>query len=158
YCWLTCVLALASVDAGNFGVGSLLIDRAGNVVAHGHNEVFRPYFRSDLHAEMVVMDRFEDAHPQLAEVGEYTLYTSLEPCPMCLVRLISSGLKNVVYAAPDEEGGMTTRLESLPSLWVELSRGKSFKQAGCSEALKEAALEIFLLNLDKRADAIKKRS
>jgi len=62
YVWLTDVLALKAVDSGNFGVGCILVDLHGNVVFQGHNEVFNPYFRSDRHAEMVVMDDFEDTH------------------------------------------------------------------------------------------------
>src|SRR5258708_596164 len=65
YVWLTCALALEAVAAGNFGVGALLIDETGEVVALGHNEVFHPYFRSDRHAEMVVLDAWEDARAGL---------------------------------------------------------------------------------------------
>jgi len=48
------------VASGNFGVGCIIVDVYGNVIVQGHNEVFHPYFRSDRHAEMVVMREFED--------------------------------------------------------------------------------------------------
>src|SRR5579864_9473013 len=54
YAWLTCTLALEGVARDNFGVGAILVDAGGQVVAQGHNQVFHPYFRSDRHAEMVV--------------------------------------------------------------------------------------------------------
>jgi len=59
YIWLTNVLALKAVDSGNFGVGCILVDSSDNIIAEGHNEVFNPYFRSDRHAEMVVMDKLK---------------------------------------------------------------------------------------------------
>lgn len=78
YVWLTDVLALKSVYAGNFGVGCILVDFHGNVVVQGHREVFHPYFQSDRHAEMVVMDEFEDIQPDISKIQGLTLYTSLE--------------------------------------------------------------------------------
>ncbi|MBA2409710.1 MAG: nucleoside deaminase [Gammaproteobacteria bacterium] len=155
--WLTCVLALEAVNAGNNGIGSILVDSVGRVVAQGHNAVFNPYFRSDRHAEMVVMDDFEDAHPELGKLHGYALFTSLEPCPMCLVRLGTSGVKKVLFAASDAAGGMAHKLNDLPPFWIELLQGKMFSQAECSPGLAEAAGEIFLLNLEELTARIKAR-
>lgn len=63
YAWLTCTLALEGVAADNFGVGAILVDAGGQVLAQGHNQVFYPYFRSDRHAEMVVVEGWEDSRP-----------------------------------------------------------------------------------------------
>jgi len=87
--WLACVLALAAVTSGNFGVGSVLVDCSRDIVAWGHNQVFSPYFRSDRHAEMVVVDRYEKLYRNATKPKAHTLYTSLEPCPMCLARASS---------------------------------------------------------------------
>src|SRR5436309_16133739 len=40
YAWLTCTLALEGVAGDNFGVGALLVDAGGQVVARGPNQVF----------------------------------------------------------------------------------------------------------------------
>lgn len=156
YVWLTDVLALKAVDSGNFGVGCILVDFHGNVVARGHNEVFNPYFRSDRHAEMVVMDDFEDTHRDISKAKDYTLYTSLESCPMCLVRLVTSGVNRVLHAAPDMTGGMVREMKNLPPFWMDLYEGKVFSQARCSHELINAANEIFLLNVDELIGKIKK--
>src|SRR5262249_18485032 len=103
---LTCLLALEAVEEGDFGVGGILVDSSGNVVNAGHNLLFKPYFGSDRHAEMVVMDEFEDANQSLTKLVGYTFYTSLESCPMCLARLITSGVNKTLYVAPDLTGGM----------------------------------------------------
>ena len=102
--------ALAAASDGNFGVGACLVDPRGQVVACGHNRVFHPYPRSDLHAEMDTMTRFETQHPDIMSLRQYTLFTSLEPCPMCLTRLITAGVGHVYYAVPDPEGGMVCKL------------------------------------------------
>lgn len=155
YVWLTSVLALKAVDSGNFGVGCILIDSRGNVVVEGHNEVFNPYFRSDQHAEMVVMDTFESMHRNLANLKDYTLYSSLESCPMCLVRLITSGVNKILHAAPDIRGGMVHVFENLPEFWSDLRDGKVFSQAACSQEMINAVGEIFLLNVDELIERIK---
>ncbi|MDE2179904.1 MAG: nucleoside deaminase [candidate division NC10 bacterium] len=157
YVWLACILALESVETGNFGVGCILVNDDGNVVVQGHNQVFNPHFRSDRHAEMVVMDNFEDANPQLTNLEGYTLYTSLEPCPMCLVRLSTCNISNVLFAATDVEGGMVHRLHNLPPFWLELAQRKTFGRARCAQDLVNVATQIFFLNLDALIAKIKAR-
>jgi cytosine deaminase len=144
HAWLACCLAWEAVAAGNFGVGAILVDAAGRVIVQGHNEMFHPRFRSDRHAEMVVLDRWEDGD-RTPSGG--TLVTSIEPCPMCLVRLSSSAVRRVLYVAPDLTGGMVRRMDALPPYWFEAAREKSFTQANCSAGLIRAAEQIFLLNL-----------
>lgn len=155
YVWLSNTLALKGVDSGNFGIGSILVDFCGNVVIQGHNEVLNPYFRSDRHAEMVVIDEFEISHSDILE-QDYTLYTSIEPCPMCSVRLITSSIKKVMYAAIDTKGGMIREMKNLPQLWIELSEGKVFSKAICSDELVNIANDIFQLNVDELIEKIKK--
>jgi tRNA(Arg) A34 adenosine deaminase TadA len=146
--WLTCALALEAVATGNFGVGAILLDEAGHVAALGHNQVFAPHFRSDRHAEMVVLDDWEDTRPGRPEGSGFTLYTSVEPCPMCLVRLSTSAVGQILFAAQDLPGGMVHRMTDLPPFWSELARRKTFAPARCSEQLARGAGQIFLLNLE----------
>lgn len=146
YIWLSCILALEAASAGNYGVGCLLIDEFGDVILTGHNEVFSPYFRSDRHAEMVVMNAFEDLYQETPTMKGYVLYISLEPCPMCLARLIMSGISTVFYAAPDSCGGMVRKMQKFPTAFIELSQGRVFDQAKCSQDLVQAASDIFLIN------------
>ena len=136
--------ALAAAKEGNFGVGAALVNQEGKIVQSGHNHVFHPYFRSDLHAEMVVMTEFEKRFRDVRSMKGYTLYSSLEPCPMCLSRLITSGVEKIHYAAIDEEGGMVQRFESMPPEWKYLAERQEFALAQCSPELKDIALQIFL--------------
>ena len=157
FAWLSCVLSLKAVHTGNLGIGSVLINSENNVIAEGHNKVFEPYFRSDLHAEMVVLNQFEENNKNIKGVKGYTLYTSLESCPMCLIRLITSGINKILYVAPDELGGMVHLKEDLPKVWHDLSEHQIFGQSDCSQELIDAALEIFLLNREVLDEKIKMR-
>jgi len=136
--------AILAVKEGNFGVGAVMVDPSGAIVQRGHNRVFAPYFRSDLHAEMDVLTRFEERFKDQTSMAGYTLVTSLEPCPMCLTRLISAQIGKVFYAAQDSEGGMATRLPLLPPVWVELSSRQVFAAAQCAPELGELSLQVVL--------------
>ena len=157
FSWLTCILALKAVYKGNLGIGCVLVDENSQVVTEGHNQVFMPYFRSDRHAEMVVMDEFENNHQDVTCMTGYTLYTSLESCPMCLTRLIISGISRVYHVAPDDFGGMVHQMDTMPKVWIGLAEGKSFKQAACSEELVDISNNIFTLNRDELDKIIKQR-
>jgi tRNA(Arg) A34 adenosine deaminase TadA len=149
YAWLTCTLALEGVAGDNFGVGAILVDAGGQVVAEGHNQVFYPYFRSDRHAEMVVLEGWEEGRPQVPWPGGLALYTSVESCPMCLVRLACADVGRVLFAAEDPIGGMVRRMNDLPPVWLELAQRKTFAQAECSPELAHTAAQIFQINLQE---------
>lgn len=154
--FLTCVLALQGVAEGNAGIGCVLADKNGGAIAYAHNRVFHPYFRSDRHGEMVTMDRFEDMRLDVSP-RELTLYTSLEPCPMCMIRLVTAGIGRVLYLARDEMWGMTEERDKLPPTWKDLSEGKIFGRADCSPELLDAAFRIFSINIDELYGILKSR-
>jgi cytosine deaminase len=76
---------------------------------------------------------------------------------MCLIRLISSGINRVHYAAPDPIGGMVNGMSLLPLLWKELSTPQLFKAAQCSRELSKAANEIMLINAEELLEILRKR-
>ena len=139
-----CELALRAAELGSFGVGAVLLDDKRNVIVEGHSEVFLNGFRSDLHAEMVVMNKFEIEHREFEKLGSYTLITSLEPCPMCMARLILASVGTISHVGADEDGGMVHRKSSLPPIFQNLIRNQSqmWGPAECSKELREAAFHI----------------
>jgi cytosine deaminase len=145
---IACSEALAAARTGNYGVGALLIDPRGEILERGRNAVFVPHFRSDLHAEMVVMTAFEQHHPTVANMRGYTLLCSLEPCPMCLTRLLIAGVQTVKFLAYDDLAGMVNLRDSFPTAWRRLWQRQEFIQADVSESLRRLALDVFLLNLE----------
>jgi cytosine deaminase len=149
--------AIAAAREGNFGVGAVLVRDNGEIVQPGHNRMFSPHFRSDLHAEMDVMTRFEERFHDVKNMKEFLLYTSLEPCPMCSARLISSGVSRIYYAAEDKEGGMVHRLQHMPCAWTELAKRQKFAKARCSPELSDMAFRIFLSTAEENNRRLSQR-
>ena len=149
--------AIEAAKEGNFGVGAVIVDPDGEIVMGGHNHVFNPHFRSDIHAEMDAMNNFEDTFTGVTSMRDHTLYTSLEPCPMCLTRLITCGVGQVYHAAPDIETGMVSRLGQLSPVWVDLADSQVFAQADCSPELIDIALQVFLVTANTNTQKLMDR-
>lgn len=158
FVWLTCVLALQSVSEGNFGVGAV-IAKDGVILAEGRNQAFHPTFQTARHAEAVALDQFEAAFPHPG--AGVVLFTSLECCPMCTVRLVNCGIRSVYYAAPDADCGMIHRWADLPEGYRRLSAGRlprqTFGAADCAQELVDHAAAIFALNADALAEIMAAR-
>jgi tRNA(adenine34) deaminase len=145
--------ALEAIKGESGGIGACLVDaRTRQVVETGRNRQFTTYFRSDLHAEMDLLNRYENRVKKLRsprnggnprECPHLLLISSVEPCPMCLTRIINSGIKTVLYVVEDKQGGMVTRLDQLPPFWREFAADREFRQADCSPELRQIALELF---------------
>ena len=97
--------AWKSFQAGNFGIGAVLVDPAdGQIVSAGRNRVAQtdPDVRTlsgnmTAHAEMnafASLDRFN--------ADGLHLYTTLEPCLMCAATAIQLKVAHVHYAVDDE--------------------------------------------------------
>jgi len=141
----------------NGGIGACLVrETTGEIVERSHNRQYEPYFRSDLHAEMDLLDRYEkrvrlkrSRDPQdptfrnPRNMNGLILYTSVEPCPMCLTRIINAGVKKVYYAVTDDNGGMAHRFDNLPPFWQSMAQGMILESARCSPELKEIAQKLF---------------
>ncbi len=98
---------------------------------------------------MVVLDSWEEGRPQMPWPGGLTLFTSIESCPMCLVRLACADISRVLFVSEDPIGGMVQRMNSLPPAWLSLAQTKQFAHAHCSPELAHAASQIFQINLQE---------
>ncbi|CCK79097.1 nucleoside deaminase [Desulfobacula toluolica] len=145
--------ALVSIQEGSGGIGACLVDSStGKVVEYGRNRQYTTYFRSDLHAEMDLLNRYEDRVQKKRtsnkdntprDCKDLVLITSVEPCPMCLTRIINSGIKTVLYVVEDKQGGMATRIDSLPPFWRKFAADREFRQADCSPEIRKIAHDLF---------------
>ncbi len=135
-----------AIDAGlegNTGVGCVILDPNHDVLVSDHNRVLVPRFRSDLHAEMSALNVYEDTYPGGGNLRGHTLVTSLEPCEMCTIRIINSGVTTTLYVASDVGKGGITGPNALAPHWAHLAKPLTFAPADCSEQLSQIALEVF---------------
>lgn len=92
------------IDCGQGGpFGAIIVDKEGNIIAKGNNRVLANNDPT-AHAEVVAI---REACKKLGtyDLAEYTLYTSCEPCPMCLSAIIWSNIKEVYYACTRNDAG-----------------------------------------------------
>lgn len=81
-------------DGGPFG--AVIIDKDGNVIAKGNNKVIVSHDPT-AHAEIVAI-REASKKLNTHDLSDCILYTSCEPCPMCLSAIIWANIKKVYYA------------------------------------------------------------
>lgn len=81
-------------EGGPFG--AIITDKEGNIIAKGNNQVLKNNDPT-AHAEVVAI-RNACSKLNKYDLSEYILYTSCEPCPMCLSAIIWSNIKEVYYA------------------------------------------------------------
>lgn len=105
-------LALAAEAAGNLPIAAVLA-RGPAVVAEGANRSLVPVFHPGRHAEVETLRAAPDA--TWAAPGELTLYTSLEPCLMCLGAIVLHRVGRVVFGAADPLGGALSIVPHLPA-------------------------------------------
>jgi tRNA(adenine34) deaminase len=90
-------LARRAAAEGNRPLGSLLVNAQGDIVSEGTNRV---YTDSDptAHGEIMVI---RDATRRLRtlDLSDLTLYTTLEPCPMCCWAILESKVGCLVLGA-----------------------------------------------------------
>ena len=107
---LAIAVARENVERGSGGpFGAAIFDAAGRIVSVGMNSVVR-HNNCTLHGEMVAFmmaqQRLGTFTLKSPHLPVHQLYTSCEPCAMCLGTTLWSGVQRVVYAATREDASV----------------------------------------------------
>ena len=88
-------------EGGPFG--AVIVDKDGKIIANGNNQVLKQKDPT-AHAEIVAI---RNACKKLNkyDLANCILYTSCEPCPMCLSAIIWSNIKEVYFGCTKEDAG-----------------------------------------------------
>jgi tRNA(adenine34) deaminase len=90
-----------SFNEGTYPIGAVLVDPDGNVIGKGRNRVFS-HLDPTCHAEIDVIRMAGAKLLDPKYKNKCTLYSSVEPCPMCSGALILADISRVVWALSDE--------------------------------------------------------
>ena len=88
-------------EGGPFG--AVIVDREGNIISEVNNKVLKEKDPT-AHAEIVAI-RNACKKLNTYDLSNCTLYTSCEPCPMCLSAIIWANIKEVYYGCTKEDAG-----------------------------------------------------
>jgi tRNA(Arg) A34 adenosine deaminase TadA len=139
--------ALKSVIQGGYGIGSVLINQEGKIIAAAHNSQIQKH-RSDLHAEMTLLTDFEESRLAKQYVNIYVykpgliVFSSAEPCPMCYIRINTTGA-DTKYCTPGPDDGMASRTDFLPPAWKEMALKRKVSLGLCSPEMQKLAHLLF---------------
>ena len=99
-------LGWESFREGNLPIAAIITDDNGNILSSGRNHYITskrfPNCKVD-HAETECIQQLDII--KYPDTRNYTLYSSMEPCPMCIGTIIMSNLKRVRAAAHDAWAG-----------------------------------------------------
>ena len=123
-------------EGGPFG--AVITDKEGNIIAKGNNMVLKNNDPT-AHAEVTVI---RETCKKLGtyDLSGYVLYTSCEPCPMCLSAIIWANIKEVYYACTREDAG---RIGFRDDVIYEYLEGKNRELLNLKQIDREGCIELF---------------
>lgn len=142
-------LACSNVAAGGGPFGAVIADRAGQIVAEGCNGVTRCNDPT-AHAEIVAIRR------ACRTRGDYRLdglllYSSCEPCPMCMAAACWAHLDGVVFASTRQQASAAGFDDD--HLWQAIERGTLARQMPSRHVALPGAADAFarwLASVDRK--------
>lgn len=104
-----------AVKTGDWPIGCIIV-HDGKIIARAHNKGYSTNNRI-AHAELLALQRAR--HVLLKHPQEATLYTTFDPCPMCVGAMLVMKIKRVVTGInPDKSGGLDM-LMHLPDFYKQ---------------------------------------
>ena len=136
---------------GNVAVGGCLL-KGDDIIDRNMSKAIAPYHRTDLHVEMVLLNDLEDrlCDDPTPRMRDYALFTSQEPCPMCLARICFNQVGKTFYVYRDgssPEAGEMTNWDRLPPGFRGLGSRLVIEEADCAPELKELSRQVWVTSI-----------
>jgi tRNA(adenine34) deaminase len=93
--------AKIAYQEGTIPIGAVLVGPDGEMLSRGHNRVYT-HDDPSWHAEIDVIRQSGKLLMDKRYKNRCTLYSSVEPCPMCTGALILADINRVVWALSDD--------------------------------------------------------
>jgi tRNA(adenine34) deaminase len=132
-------MAIEEASRGDYPFGAVIVG-GGEVLARGRN-LGRTLNDPTAHGEMVAIRRFLAVRPA-AELRGTTLYTSGEPCAMCMSAIIWCGIGRLVFAASVEQ--IAAKMDQIMLTSREIAAKSPFSSIGITGGvLADKAVALF---------------
>ena len=102
--------------AGCVPVGAVVVNAVGEIIARGRNHINdqaalpgQICLTQLAHAELNALLAVECNH---GDLHQYAIYSTMEPCPLCMGAIYMSGLRRIYYACRDTYAGSIDMLGS----------------------------------------------
>ncbi len=150
-------LAWESYKKGTIPIGTVITNRNGEIISEGRNRIFDRNSTNVLagtniaHAEMTAMIQLKEyEHP---DIRTYTLYTTMEPCPMCFGTMVMMNIRNLTYGARDGFAGaanLNDKMDYIKNKGINIEKADSELEA--FQLIMQSAYEC--MRIHARVDAL----
>lgn len=123
-------MAWEAYKRGSIPIGCIIVTKNGEIVSKGRNRIFDNSIEHPLagtnmaHAEMTAMLGLRES--EHADIRNYILYTTMEPCPMCFGTMVMMNIRHIRYGARDGFAGATSlndKLDYIKDKKIDIKRG-----------------------------------
>ena len=132
-------LAENGMEKGYGGPFGAVVVKDGEIIGEGYNSVIRSNDPT-AHAEVLAI---RNACENLGsfELKDCTIYTSCEPCPMCLGAIYWARLKKVFYACKKEDAAQISFDDD--DFYGEMAKDMEDRRIDFKELMRDEALPLF---------------
>ena len=132
-------LSIENIDSGGGPFGAIIV-RDGELIAEGANRVV-PNNDPTAHAEVVAI-RNACEKLNTFDLKGCTVYTSCEPCPMCLSALYWAGIERICYANTKRDAAAIEFDDSF--IYDQLRLDYDRRSIHCEHFMRNEALAAFV--------------
>ena len=132
-------LSQIGMDHNEGGPFGCVIVKEGKIVGRGHNKVTSTNDPT-AHAEITAI-RDACAHLQTYELVDCDLYTSCEPCPMCLSAIYWARIRNIYFACTRKDAALIGFDDDF--IYKEIPKQFDQRAIPICQLMREDAFEIF---------------
>lgn len=141
-------LATENVNKNNGGPFGAIIVRNGEIIATGVNNVTK-HNDPTAHAEITAI-RNACENLNTYQLDDCEIYSSCEPCPMCLGAIYWARFKKIYFAASKSDAASIGFDDAF--IYEEFNKPHSEKNIECKQIMHDEAMKSFTLwekNIDK---------
>ena len=131
-------LSIENIDGGGGPFGAVIV-RDGEVIATGTNRVV-PNVDPTAHAEVMAI-RNACAKLGTFQLTDCTIYSSCEPCPMCLSALYWAGVRRICYGNTKDDAKAINFDDSF--IYDQLELNYADRSIKCEHFMRSDALAAF---------------